>query len=122
MSVAVDVMLVLAYTVHSAWVYSAVYLTLGRSFGWPRPAWVRWFFHETRPFYLPAVLVEIGDWSLRGTLLGWNTLAAAVALAAWWWFKDADEDDRWRRRLRKVAEKIARAGARLVVVPAGGDA
>lgn len=79
---------------------------------------------ELRPFYLPAVVVAIGGYVLAGEMLGWNTFYSACYIVNWFAYKDIDDedDDRWKRRKKKVLDAVARVGARLVVVPAGGGA
>lgn len=122
MSVYVELVTTIAVVARGLWVYSAIALALCKEHGWHKPAAARWFFHEIRPFYLPAVLIDIAEQSLHGRLLGLNMLFAAIGLLAWWWYKDVDEDDRWRRRRNKVAEKVALVGARLIVVSAESSA
>jgi hypothetical protein len=93
----------------------------------PPPNWVlalRGLRAELRPFFLPAAAVilaihvgsgEIRDW--------WTALNDGCRFGLWFMLKDFDnDDDRWKRRRQKLAEKIQRKGARLVVVPAGSSA
>lgn len=110
----------LAWAIAFAWTISASILAWAGLFSMKRPEVARWFFHELRPFYLPAVVLHVGYLSAHDQILGWNTLWATLSLINWWGLKDVDDDDdRWKRRRRKVAEKIARIGGRLAVVPAG---
>lgn len=115
----------LADFVRMVWLLSAAMIDFARLFGADldhrafRP--LRWLFAELRPFYLPAVAIYIADLVISGTVLGWNTLNIFFALVSWWIYKDVDKDDRWKRRKKKLAEKIERRGARLVAVPVGGE-
>lgn len=113
---------VVACYIQVAWVLSGIVLELCKDFGRAKPSLARRLFAELRPFYLLAVLVSIADLALNGEMLGWNTVFCALNLACWWIYKDADDDDRWKRRRRKVAEKVARLGGRLTVVPAESGA
>lgn len=74
---------------------------------------------ELRPFYLPAVAVAYGIelYQMHGNPWdpGW-ILGLAVSIGAWFWFKDmGDDDDRWKRRLRKLAGRVVVSDGRLVV-------
>jgi hypothetical protein len=38
----------------------------------------------------------------------------------WWlWRNDKDDDDRWKRRRTKLAEKVEQVGGKLTVTPVG---
>jgi hypothetical protein len=80
-------------------------------------------FHELRPFYLPAVAAQFAaDTLLSNPSLGWRVLLAALNLLNWFLLKDAGgDDDRWKRRKAKLAEKVSQVGGRLVVEPAGAE-
>lgn len=94
-----------------------------------RPPW-SWAIAEAaslaalRPFFWPAALVGFllgflwRDEPVRG-----GAIELAVLLVAWLLLRNVDGDDRWKRRARRAAERVAQAGARLRVVPspaAGG--
>jgi hypothetical protein len=103
-----------------AWVLVAAQLRLAKP---ARPARALRWFHELRPFYLASVVTFyltsaylLGEPAYPLLLFGF-----VADLLAWWLFKDVDkDDDRWKRRRRKLTEKIQRSGSRLVVVPEGG--
>jgi len=82
----------------------------------------RWVLSELRPLYLPAALLLIADDSLRGNLFHpWTIVGDACSIWNWLIFKD-EGDDRWRRRRKKVTEKVkALASGRLVAVPVGAS-
>jgi hypothetical protein len=61
-------------------------------------------------------------------------LHVTYSSGAWRWFLDGlnvfvwlvmrlkkDDDDRWKKRGKKLAEKVSQQGSRLVVVPVGGQ-
>ena len=77
---------------------------------------------ELRPLYLPAALLLIADDSLRGNLFHtWTLVGDACSIWNWFLFKD-EGDDRWKRRRKKVTEKVkALASGRLVAVPVGAS-
>lgn len=112
-------MLLLAVCVHTVWVYTGIIILVSVHIVKIRiPSAIRWLFHELKPFYLPAVGVEIIDSALHGEVHGWNIIWLTIAIATWWFYKDLDEDDRWKKRRKKLSEKISRVGSKLVVVPA----
>jgi hypothetical protein len=111
----------------SLWVWLAwCYAALAKLFGplrltLPRDVWVA-VFAEFKPLALPALLVghvvmcvENGDpWNLaRLAGTGWS-------VACWWVIcrNDKDDDDRWKRRRKRLASKVAVVSGRLQVVPA----
>jgi len=116
----------IAGTIAFFWSWNSCALSIARSFGAkpdnnPWLAGLRWVVSELRPLYLPAVLVLIADYSLRGQLIGWNLLWSAGMVFNWFYFKD-EGDDRWKRRRKKATEKVkALASGRLVAVPVGAS-
>lgn len=83
---------------------------------------VRNLWAELRPFYLPAALFQLGLDVAKVDVLDFQTalklVLSVLGVLAWWFLKDADHDDRWRRRRRKAAAKVhALASGRLAVVP-----
>lgn len=104
-----------------AWMASAAFL---KFFKMSLPARVlavcRFIFHEGKPLYLASLLVSAAKQASRGEP-PWLT---ALWLASMVWlysvYKDADdEDDRWKRRKKKVSETVKALGGKLVVAPAG---
>lgn len=92
--------------------------TLFRGFGFrfaARP------YRELRPFALPLWLVSTGpdlvvhpNWGTR--------IAFGFGAVAWLVIRfDKDDDDRWKRRRKRLASKVAEVGGRLQVVPAGSS-
>lgn len=77
---------------------------------------------ELKPFYLPAVAVLLFRDIASGDIFGWPALYDVCYIANWFFFRNADDDDRWKRRRDKVAGKVkALASGRLTVVPAGAS-
>lgn len=101
------------------WVFASLVLLNARADGVEPMTWVRTCWAELRPFFLPANAAFV----VSGFLLNaWILISAAfvvpLSLLLWRLLKDLDDDDdRWKRRKAKLAGKVARKGARLVVVP-----
>lgn len=96
-------------------------IRLGRDFGWSVPDAFRTLRAELKPFalglYLAGELQEMTD-----DPGFWAYLFFAIGLYCWWACRnDEDDDDRWKRRRQKLADKVAEVGGRLQVVPAGAS-
>lgn len=90
------------------------------SFAWsfPRlPEWARTFKREAHPFAPFIVLADlaVNTWGSNSGLHWW-LFAGAVAFVAAWLF-DRDDDDRWKRRRKRLSARVRSAGHRLVVEP-----
>jgi hypothetical protein len=48
----------------------------------------------------------------------WTIIFNALMLFNWWYYRNWPDENVWKRRGRKAKESVARAGARLIVVPA----
>lgn len=117
-----DWLLMGAVWIRVLWAFPAVLLSVGPVFGrgLPDSRFRRVLVilrAEVRPFYLPAMVVCMAEETAQGELTGWRVLVEILAVMAWWAFKGED-DDRWKRRRKRVQAKIAQVGAKLVVVPA----
>jgi hypothetical protein len=71
---------------------------------------------EIHPFIPFAILINllIVNWDQ-----GWGDDMFNIVIAAWaliGWFLDKDDDDRWKRRRKKLAEKVSVRGGKLVTV------
>src|SRR5690348_14297918 len=72
--------------------------------------------NELRPFSLvilaamrvPQLMLDRAHW--------WTYLLIGVDLLAWWLYRKNDDDDRWKKRRQKLADKVAEIGGRLQVV------
>ncbi len=84
-------------------------------------AW-HWFFQEVHPF-MPGVFVV---WYVASVVKAGETFQPSLGfwlglnLLMWWLINRDKKDDRWKRRRKKLKEKVARVGTKLVVVPARG--
>jgi hypothetical protein len=107
--------------VYCAFVFSAWAIQIRRGLGRELPTLARTIYHETRPFYWASVAaIWAPDWYDKGVLaflLNWlHYLWLVCYYVNWRMMKDVDDDDRWKRRRRKLAEAVKRVGDRLVVV------
>lgn len=110
--------MLLGYSVICAWTLAGT-VTFIRSGEVPA---AHTLFHELRPLYLPAVVVAHVSASalVDGPA---PAISTAFSLNTWFFLKDrGGDDDRWKRRRRKAAEKISRVGGRLAVQPVHGGA
>ena len=108
-----------------AWAYTAwVMCWIARFLGVRSRRWINWVFFELRPiapfFLLASYLLES---VLRGNHgMGWRIFTLACGAYNWWASRgDKDDDDRWKKRRRKVAARVKQVGQRLAVVPAGAS-
>lgn len=104
----------------TAYLMSSLIIRIFRDFtSYDPPPALRTIRMELKPFslallladYLPGIATDPGPWRYIGFALG---------LWCWHFYRhDKDDDDRWKRRKRKLAQKAAEVGGRLVLVPAG---
>ncbi len=74
---------------------------------------------ELRPFYLSALGGYVLCTALTGSVNFWTAVEFVWYGLVWHWFKDiGGDDDRWRRRRKKLVEKVALVNGRLTVSPA----
>jgi len=115
----------MAIIVYYVWLLSAIAISIARQDLHVEPKEIfRTMFHETRPFYWPAVIVVDleaiinGDGGPAAYWTDWlHYLWLGCQVLNWYWFKNIDDDDRWKRRRAKALEAIKSVGARLIVVP-----
>lgn len=69
---------------------------------------------ELRPFILPAILAQYLTLA-TGLPLWLAALAPTTELIIWFPARHLPDDDRWRRRRRRVGDRIRQLVARLVV-------
>lgn len=75
---------------------------------------------ELRPFVLPAAVAGyLASVVTNGITTGGLIVLAAQSYA--WWASRNDFDDRWKRRGKRLVEKVQSAGHKLVVVEAGAE-
>jgi hypothetical protein len=106
----------------TVWAWSGFFIWIFRMWGrYPRLLQIsRTIWAELRPFYLPMVCCLIAKHVMEGVMLDYS-LSHAFQLLNWFAFKDIDNDDRWKRRKKKLTEKVKERAGRLVVVPAGQE-
>lgn len=81
--------------------------------------WMMTARREIHPF-LPAMIVVDLTKDVWGRPVLDGTLSYVLSvLMLFLWATSKDDDDRWKRRRRKLSAKVAQSGSRLVVVPAG---
>ena len=106
--------------VYVAWVASGVGILIAQQMGAEPRDILRDLYHELRPFYWAAVIAMHIDPITKGGapayLLNWvHYLGWGGHVWIWLVYKDIDDDDRWKRRRKKLAEAVKRVGDRLVV-------
>ena len=112
----IPLIFVASATVMSTWSMISVSLLVARRDGREPERWARWCWAELRPFFLPANAgFVVAGYLVSPATLGGSAIALPLGLLVWHFCKDID-DDRWKRRKAKLAEKVARKGDRLVVV------
>lgn len=73
--------------------------------------------------FIPVAIV--GDYLANVFLDGHMSIGQVVAMAtglAGWWLNRDTFDDRWKKRGKRLLEKVMQRGSKLVAVPVGGDA
>jgi hypothetical protein len=76
---------------------------------------------ELRPFYWPAIVA----YTALAITAGMSPVKVGFLVGIWtltWFTENSDDDDRWKRRRKKLAERVSVAAGRLQVVPATGGA
>lgn len=106
--------------VYLSWTLSGLVLTINTAFRLPiRLGAIRWCFHEFKPLYPIAYVVVYGPDVVTGHVEAWTVAGMFFGIMNWFTFKDIDDDDRWKRRRRKVVERVRALGGRLTVVADG---
>lgn len=86
----------------------------------------RFVFHELKPFFWVIVIVDlVCDLSSSATplMIAANGFVLVMDYFNWRFYKDIDnDDDRWKRRKKKLADKVKALNGRLVLVPATNGA
>ncbi len=104
--------------------YVAVLFTYlaGRStlpFGRTPHRLIREFSAEAHPFMPFAYLANLAILTWGEPLGSRAAQFAITGMALAGWFLDKDDDERWKRRRRRLGGKVRSLGHRLVVAPAG---
>lgn len=106
--------------VYFGWIWSGIVCAVTRIFDrWPMSRAIASRLHgELRPLYWPAVSVLMID-TMQAPGNPWLK-PLAIGLYVWMWYaykNEGDDDDRWKKRLKKLKEKVAVQSGRLVVTP-----
>lgn len=103
------------------WMFSGLAIVLAQRLGREPFEKVRTVYHELRPFYLVLVLGNTVAWLLYGDSHPVDYFTMAMELLIWFLMRDVDDDDRWKRRRKRLTERVAEVGGRLTVVPGGAS-
>ena len=76
-----------------------------------------WLYHELRPFAPYFILVHMLTHGSRHIIA--SVFELAVYTYFWYISKDADDDDRWKKRAKSVGDAVKSLGHKLVVVNEG---
>jgi len=111
-----------AYVVRLLWITSAIMLELNSSkrlFNKTNLPYKYFLvmFAELKPFYLPAIMFMMAKEIGTHTTNWFSPIDYACAIILYHLLKNVDEDDRWKKRRKKLTEKVKAFGGRLVVVP-----
>lgn len=76
----------------------------------------KFIFHEFKPFYWPSVALTAISYGAKGTPVWLTAGMIGINWFNWYVYKDADnDDDRWKRRKKKLAKTVKQVGGKLVV-------
>lgn len=103
------------------WTFAGLTIAVAKLRGSEPPKAIRTVYHELRPFYLLLVLVSNVSWAIARQSTGPAYFLLTVDILCWFAYKDIDDDDRWKRRRTRIAERVAQVGGRLTVVPGGAS-
>lgn len=113
----------LALPVAGAWITSimiwmtVIYLVCQR-LGYDYPE-VRSFLIEIRPLYYPSAALNAWDTMSQADTPAWSKAWILFGVfVGWYLLKSLGDDDRWKRRRKKLLEKVSSVGGRLVITPA----
>ncbi len=112
----------IASAFHVTWTYAFLTRSVARGFGRQAPRIVTRVFFEMRPF-VPALLTAryvcaaVTDGVDN---IGWRIAFLALDIAVYLMARrEKDDDDRWKKRLEALSDKVSDLGHRLVVIPGG---
>jgi hypothetical protein len=99
-----------------AYLTASLSVWLGSRTGRDVPELARTIRAELKPFALWLLLAEYAPIIAADATL-WNLLGLGFQLSLWLFYRRGDDDDLWKRRRKKLADKVAEVGGRLVLVP-----
>ncbi len=114
----------LVWLPHVTWTYAFCFRSVFKISGRAGGRIISRLFFEIRPF-VPALIAgrficdAINDGTER---VGWRIIFLAMDIAVYAIARrEKDDDDRWKKRAAKAADKVQDLGHRLVVVPGGAS-
>lgn len=110
----------LTLSLNLSWAVAAGMIGLAKRVGDEPPRAARTIYHELRPFYLPLAVGNLLAANYASSHNPSGYIVFGLMLINWFQNRDIDDDDRWTRRRRRLAERVTATGeGRLIVVPAG---
>lgn len=73
--------------------------------------------HTKWPALASIPILYIGS-AVFSTLDIWDAAILPLKVWLWWYYRNSGDDDSWKRKAKKLAEKIAEVDGKLTVVPA----
>lgn len=114
----------ITWALHVTWTYAFVVRIVLRGIGRRVPRIANRVFFEVRPL-VPMLLV--GRYVIAAVTngvngIGWRMVFLALDIAVYVMARrEKDDDDRWKKRLNALSDKVSDLGHRLVVVPGGSS-
>lgn len=104
---------IIAWVVHTVWLLLSFMLFIQKSLGRAYTSWISRMKGILQPFYLPGLTIStIHTYGTTETNI-YTHLGTLVAYTAWWMYKGiGDDNDKWKKLLRELGEKVT-------VTPAG---
>jgi hypothetical protein len=118
--------------------YSIYVAMLVAFFGWTYGCPRHWIFRSCQPWWLQSLRAELAPFAAPMVVVKYFSYIAylhlgegrtgiqvvpafilAIELSIWLICRKHTDDDRWRRRRRKAADRIRAVAGRLAVVPGG---
>jgi hypothetical protein len=70
------------------------------------------------PALVYLILDPFAHWACGMRMDGWYWLFELINIYNWYWYRNiGDDDDFWKKKLKKLSEKIAQIGSKLVTLP-----
>lgn len=99
--------------------WSAIMNTLAKDFGKMSIGLLNWVALELKPFFWPLAFCSLLDvFSNPESSLFERVMVTLGVIVSWVIVKNYKDDDRWKRRREKLAEKVSVVGGKLAITPA----
>lgn len=111
----------IGWVLHVTWAYAYVARSALRGLGRDARIASRLFF-EIRPFVPACITARYVSYAITDGVenAGWRALFLALDVVVYLIARrEKDDDDRWKKRLEAMGDKVSDLGHRLVVVPGG---